>query len=122
MFTDWRQMTLIPAAIEKLKQYTAGSYNEEFAFPYTDVAETNEYETDAEIRLVSDACWRKITYTFGQLGPEIMFFCHKDPHLDCYVPDLEPIKVEISVFNENIQLLPHSDNDQIQVSKFMSVS
>lgn len=40
-----------------------------------------------------------------------MFFCHKDPHMDAYVPNLEPVKVGISLFNENFQTLPHSEND-----------
>lgn len=105
-------MTLKPGAMEALKKQTVGSYNEEFNFPYTDIADTNDWDKDdPEIRLISDNCWRNITYTFGQLGPEIMFFCNKDPHLDAYVPDLEPVKVGICLFNENMQQLPHSDND-----------
>ena len=106
------------------KQVCGGAYNEEFNFPYTDISDTNDWEKeeDVEIRLISDNCWRKITYVFGQLGPEIMFFCHKDQHLDAYVPDLEPVKVGITLFNENIQTLPHSDNDQVQVSPFITVS
>ena len=95
-------MTLKPGAMEVLKNQTCSSYNEEFNFPaYTDVTDTNDWENDPEIRLISDNCWRKITYTFGQLGPEIMFFCNRDPQLDCYVPDLEPVKIGISLFNEN---------------------
>lgn len=88
--------------MEALKNQTVGSYNEEFNFPsYQDLSDTNDWENDPEIRLISDNCWRKITYTFGQLGPEIMFFCNRDPQLDCYVPDLEPVKIGISLFNEN---------------------
>jgi len=40
-----------------------------------------------------------------------MFYCNKDPHLDAYVPDLEPVKVGISLFNENLQMLAHSENE-----------
>ena len=40
-----------------------------------------------------------------------MFFCNKDPQLDAYVPDLEPVKVGISLFSENLQMLARSDND-----------
>jgi len=40
-----------------------------------------------------------------------MFFCNKDPQLDAYVPDLEPVKVGISLFSENLQMLANSDND-----------
>ena len=99
--------------MEVLKTQTCGTYNEEFNFPpYQDISDTNDWEQEPEIRLISDNCWRKITYTFGQLGPEIMFFCNKDPQMDnAYVPDLEPVKVGISLFSENLQMLANSDND-----------
>ena len=99
--------------MEVLKTQTCGTYNEEFNFPpYQDIADTNDWEQEPEIRLISDNCWRKITYTFGQIGPEIMFFCNKDPQMDnAYVPDLEPVKVGISLFSENLQMLANSDND-----------
>ena len=42
-----------------------------------------------------------------------MFFCNKDPHLDAYVPDLEPVKVGISLFSENIQMISNHENNQI---------
>lgn len=38
-----------------------------------------------------------------------MFFCNKDPQLDAYVPDLEPIKLGINIFNENLQEISGSE-------------
>ena len=59
-------MTLKPNAMEVLKSQTVGSYNEEFEMPmYSDINDTNDLEDNPEIRLISDNCWRKITYTFG---------------------------------------------------------
>ena len=52
--------------MEVLKSQTVGSYNEEFEMPmYSDINDTNDWEDNPEIRLISDNCWRKITYTFG---------------------------------------------------------
>ena len=38
-----------------------------------------------------------------------MFFCNKDPQLDAYVPDLEPIKLGISIFSESLQEIAGSE-------------
>lgn len=64
---------------------------------------TKAFEDDNEgILLVNQNCWRKITYNFSKLGPEILFFCQKDQLTDCYMPDLEPISVNIRQFDHDL--------------------
>ncbi len=55
--------------------------------------------------LIDQQCWFKITSYFGLVGPEIMFFCHKDPMLDAFMPDLEPFKATIHMFDNKLQRL-----------------
>ena len=46
----------------KEKEKDIGGTNESLS---SDINDTNDWEDNPEIRLISDNCWRKITYTFG---------------------------------------------------------
>ena len=55
----------------------------------------NDQREALSIKLINQACWSKITYNFGQIGPEIMFFCRQDKIRKEFIPDLEPIKITL---------------------------
>lgn len=59
-------------------------------------------EDQAAMKLVDTKCWHKITYIFGVMGPEIMFFCQENSVISSFQsPDLDPIKVSIRQFNQH---------------------
>lgn len=50
----------------------------------------------APMKLVDQKCWCKITYIYGVIGPEIMFFCQDHAMMSSQqLPDLDPISVSI---------------------------
>jgi hypothetical protein len=57
------------------------------------------------IKLINQQCWSKITYIFGQKGPEIMFFCKQDPITKQFMPDLEPVKIYLRQFDSGLNEL-----------------
>lgn len=109
-FCDWSHMTIKTKVMEGLK--TAISRKFEAAMGGTD--EPVAINCDEAI-LVDQLCWLKITSYFGLLGPEIMFFSHKDPMIDEYMPDLEPIKVSIHMFDERLKRIKVFSNDSMQM-------
>ena len=49
-------------------------------------------EEQQPMKLIDQACWNKITYNYGVIGPEIMFFCQQQDFLSNFMmPDLDPI-------------------------------
>lgn len=60
---------------------------------------------NTSIKLVNQQCWSKITYFFGQKGPEIMFFCKQDPITKQFMPDLEPVKIYLRQFDSGLNEL-----------------
>jgi hypothetical protein len=59
-------------------------------------------QSDGKMKLINLSCWNKISFYFGSMGPEILFFCHQDPISKIMMPDLEPIKVMMRQFDENV--------------------
>ena len=61
------------------------------------IEDSCENENDqAPMKLIDFKCWSKITYYYGVIGPEIMFFCESKSMMSHFqVPDLDPIKVSI---------------------------
>lgn len=95
-FMDWQFMMLNYKHIGALQQFMQHQMNQAMGYDYLD-AELGNQSTDQaqEIVLVSQQCWSKITYFYGQVGPDIMFFCTQDPITKTQVPDLEPIRVSV---------------------------
>ena len=52
-----------------------------------------------------------------------MFFCHMDPMLNDYMPDLEPIKVHVHMFDGQLNKLKVFANETMQmlISRKMTV-
>jgi hypothetical protein len=89
---NWSQMELSNKFLSSLKDY------------FTEIYQGVTYHWEGSISkfdaiLVSEECWRKITFNFGQVGPEIDFFCKRDMLTNQLMPDLDPIKINLSFFS-----------------------
>ena len=59
-------------------------------------------EDQAPMKLIDLKCWHKITYIYGLIGPEIMFFCQEKSSMvsALQMPDLDPITISVRQFNQ----------------------
>ena len=53
------------------------------------------------MKLINLNAWSKITYTYGVIGPEIMFFCQDNNIVSNFkMPDLDPITISVRQFTQ----------------------
>ena len=85
-------------------------------------SEFNAYEQDfdkaeeTDMVLVNNLCWLKMTHFFGKIGPEIRFLCIQDPITKSWMPDLEPIKINIRQFDQKVNPSNSKKVDLIELS------
>ena len=78
--------------------------------------------TDNTVILVGQQCWSKITYLYGLIGPEVMFFCNKDPITKKWMPDLEQTTVKVRQIDASDLLNGKQSQDMSYlISQFVSV-
>ena len=67
--------------------------------------------------LVSNLCWMKMTHYFGKIGPEIRFFCIQDPITKSWMPDLEPLKINVRQFDQKVNQNNSKQVELIELSE-----
>ena len=99
LFSDWSHMNLKEDMMTQLqdlwkKKFEDAMYQDTGNDIIDNILNLDDpsEEDQLPIKLIDYKAWCKITYYFGVIGPEILFFCQENGIINQFqMPDLEPI-------------------------------
>lgn len=100
LFSDWSHMSLKEDMMNQLREVWSKKFESSMYQDTDNDMLDNSFGEVADdslpIKLIDYKAWCKITYNFGIIGPEILFFCQENGIINHFqMPDLEPISISI---------------------------